>query len=152
MSYSYKIMTYPDVEEDLRGIFGVDDTILADDVIHRLPNMPSAEIEVEGRISAAFVDLDELQTTRAKLAVLYVSAANCLTAVKVNVLRLETDNKTTGQRFEDALKVTEDELRAKANKAINDIEALLTGAVTHPDVLEFVSPAVNETTGNAYDS
>ena len=152
MSYNYKIMTYPDVEEDLRGIFGVDDTILADEVIHRLPNMPSAEIEVDGRISVDIATLTDLAETRAKLAILYVSAANCLTAVKVNVLRLETDNKTTGQRFEDALRITEDELRAKANKAINDIEALLTGAVTHPDVLEFVTPAVNETTGNAYDS
>lgn len=152
MSYNYKLMTYADVEEDLRGIFGVDDTILPDSVIHRLPNMPSAEIEVTGRISVGLETLTGLASTRAKLAVLYVSAANCLTAVKVNVLRLETDNKTTGQRFEDALQVTEEDLRKKADKFVKEVEDLLTGAVTHPDILEFVSPAVNETTGNAYDS
>lgn len=152
MSYEYSLMTYSDVEEDLRGIFGVDDTILPDSVIHRLPNMPSAEIEVAGRISVDITTLTGTASARAKLAILYVSAANCLTAVRVNVLRVETDNKTTGQRFEDALSITEEQLRTKADRAINEIEAILTGAVTHPDVLEFVSPSIDQITGDAYDS
>ena len=149
MNYEYSLMTYPDVEEDLRGIFGVDDTILPDAVIHRLPNMPSAEIEVSDRISVDITTLTGVAEAKAKLGVLYVAAANCLTAVKVSVLRVETDNKTTGQRFEDALSITEDELRAKANKAINDVETALTGAISHPNVLEFVRPGTDEITGAA---
>lgn len=148
MSYEYTLMNYADVEEDLRGVFGVDDGILPDAVIHRLPNLPSAEIEVSERISVDVTTLTGVSEARAKLAILYVAAANCLTAVKVNVLRLETDNKTTGQRFEDALSITEEELRAKADKAINEVENLLTGATTHPDILEFVSPATDQITGS----
>jgi hypothetical protein len=147
MNYEYLIMEYPDAEEDLRGIFGVDDTILPDAVIHRLPNMPAAEIEVSDRISVDITTLSGMAESKAKLGILYVAAANCLTAVKVNVLRVETDNKTTGQRFEDALKVTEEDLRAKANKAISDVETALTGAVEHPNVLDFVSPGTDEITG-----
>jgi len=149
MNYNYVLMNYPDVEEDLRGVFGVDDTILADSVIHRLPNMPAAEIEVADRISVALDTLSGTAEAKAKLGVLYIAAANCLTVVKVNVLRMETDNKTTGQRFEDALEITEDDLRKKANKALNDVETALTGAITHPDVLEFVGPGTDEITGAA---
>ena len=147
MNYEYKIMTYPDVEEDLRGVFGVDDTILPDAVIHRLPNLPSAEIEVSDRFSVDITTLSGVAATKAKLGTLYIAAANCLTAVKVNVLRMETDNKTTGQRFEDALEITEEDLRSKANKALKDVEEALTGAVVHPTVLEFVRPAQDEITG-----
>lgn len=152
MAYEYTLMTYADVEEDLRGIFGIDEDILPDDVIHRLPNMPAAEIEVDGRISVDLSTLTAIQQSKAKLAVLYVSAANCLTAVRVNVLRMETDNKTTGQRFEDALSVTEDDLRKKADKFIKEVEDLISGAETHPDLLEFVRPSTDVITGGAYDS
>lgn len=147
MSYEYVLMTYSDVEEDLRGIFGIDDTILPDSVIHRLPNMPAAEIEVSDRISVDISTLTGIAQSKAKLGVLYIAAANCLTAVKVNVLRMETDNKTTGQRFEDALEITEEDLRDKANKALKDVEEALSGAVEHPNVLDFVRPSTDEITG-----
>ena len=104
MAYTYQLMTYLDVTEDLRGIFGVDSAVLPDAVIHRLTNLPAAELQVLALVSNPYI-LTESQKTMARLAVLFFAAASCLQIVKINLLQKETDNKTSGERFKDALKI-----------------------------------------------
>ena len=149
MLYTYKIVDYIGVEDDLRGIFGVDEDTLSKEIIHNLPNMPAAEMELADRLSVDITTLTSTSLMKAKLAVLYLTAANCLGAVKINILQKETDNKSEGQRFKNALTVTEIELRNKATKFIEDVETIITGAVEKPNLLDFVSPSVDVVTGNA---
>jgi hypothetical protein len=143
-------MNYTYVYEDLRGMWGVDDLIISDNLIDTLSNMPAAEMEFAKRLTVDITTLTGDDLTNARLAILYLTAANLVPSVRVNILRIETDNKTTAQRFKDALNFDENFFRRKADKLIDELET--AGATTHPDVLEFVRPTVNVVTGKVYDS
>ncbi len=148
MAYTYTIMGYTGVEDDLRAIFGITETEFSDELIHRITHLPAAEIEAADRISQSLGSLTDTALTKAQLAVLYLAAANCLPAVRVNVLRVENDNKSMGQRFDNALDITELELRAKADKLIGEVEELLgETAASSVSLFDAYSPATDEITG-----
>lgn len=144
---AYIIMDYSVAEDELRSIFGIDEDVLTNEQIHLLPNLPAAEIEGAARIADLAI-LSGRELDLAKLAILYLTAANCLDIVKLNILKSETDNKTTGIRFTDAFSLTKDELRGKADKFISEVNALVDSAiVASTDILSVFSPLQDEVTG-----
>lgn len=149
MAYTYQLMTYLDVTEDLRGIFGVDSAVLPDVVIHRLTNLPAAELQVLALVSNPYI-LTETQKTVARLAVLFFAAASCLQIVKINLLQKETDNKTSGERFKDALNLTEDDLRNRGQQYLSKLLNELGLAGDKGTIFELSKPATDVITGNPY--
>ncbi len=148
MAYSYLVMNYPGAEDDLRGIFGVDNDTLSSETIHRLPNMPAAERELSSLVSEPLGDYENANLMSVRLACLYLTAANCLAAVKTNLLIKESDTKTTGQRFKDALTYTEKDLRKKAEIQIGNITAVTDSDSDSPIQLSLFSPSVDVITGS----
>ena len=145
MSYTYQFMNYVDAYEDVRGVFGVDNIALSDEVINRITNMPAAELTVLETVTN-YDGLSDAQKLKVRLATVYYTAANCYQAVKLNVLKIEDDNKSMRTRFNDAFSVTEEDLRKKA-------AGLLTEFVTvglDSNVFELVKPSVDVITGNPY--
>ena len=149
MAYTYQLMTYLDVTEDLRGIFGVDSAVLPDVVIHRLTNLPAAELQVLALVSNPYI-LTETQKTVARLAVLFFAAASCLQIVKINLLQKETDNKTSGERFKDALNLTENDLRNRGQQYLSKLLNELGLAGDKGTIFELSKPATDVITGNPY--
>lgn len=149
MAYTYQLMTYLDVTEDLRGIFGVDSAVLPDATIHRLTNLPAAELQVLALVSNPYI-LTESQKTVARLAVLFFAAASCLQIVKINLLQKETDNKTSGERFKDALNLTEDGLRNRGQQYLSKLLNELGLAGDKGSIFELSKPATDVITGNPY--
>lgn len=146
MKYVYKIMDYTEVEDDLRGVFGITSAELPNNLIHRLSNLPAAERSVQLQVSSALNTYTGDTAISAKLAILYTAAANCLQAVRMNILIKESDTKTTAVRFKDALILTEEILLGKASGYIADIGDSLAVAATVSQ-LEFVFPNVDVITG-----
>lgn len=149
MAYTYRLMTYQDNVEDVRGIFGVDSSVLSDDVIHRLPNMPAAELIVLKGV-ASLTGLSESALLSLKLAVLYYTAAACLQAVKTNLLHKESDNKTIGERFKDALSLTDEQLKAKGRAYLTDALTEIGSGADKGPLLTISKPSVDVITGNPY--
>ena len=146
MKYVYKIMDYTEAEEDLRGIFGITEIELPDELIHRLSNLPAAERAVQSQVGSNLGDYTGDQALSVKLAVLYTAAANCLRAVRLNILLKESDTKTTAVRFKDALTVTEEELLAKAGSSIGEVVDVIAHTV-NVNQLELFSPNIDVITG-----
>ena len=147
--YTYLISDYTGIEDDLRSIFGIDAEILSNVVIHKLPNLPAAEMEVSERVTTALTSLTGNVLIKAQLAILQIAAANCLPAVKLAVLQEETDGKTSGKRFNDSLSdLTADDFLAKANKLISELNLLVTGASEARELLTFSSPSNDQITGD----
>jgi len=142
-------MDYTEAEEDLRGLFGVTETELPDALIHRLSNLPAAELAVQQQVSESLIDLTDENLLGAKLAVLYTAAANCLQAVRMNILMKESDTKTVAVRFKDTLTLTEDYLLGKAGGYLNNLPTAI--AVASVDQLSFVFPSTDVITGMAND-
>ena len=146
MKYVYKIMDYTEAEEDLRGIFGITDTELPDKLIHRLSNLPAAERTVQSRVSEPLNTYTGDSAIAIKLAVLYTAAANCLQAVRMNILLKESDTKTTAVRFKDALVITEEDLLSKADKSLDAIIDVINSSVDVAQ-LSLFSPNIDTITG-----
>ena len=142
-------MDYTEAEEDLRGLFGVTETELPDPLIHRLSNLPAAELSIQQQVSTDLATLADEELLGAKLAVLYTAAANCLQAVRMNILMKESDTKTVAVRFKDALTLTEDYLLGKAGGYLNNLPTAI--AVASVDQLSFVFPSTDVITGMAND-
>ncbi len=142
-------MDYAEAEEDLRGLFGVTETELPDALIHRLSNLPAAELAVQQQVSESLIDLTDENLLGAKLAILYTAAANCLQAVRLKILMKESDTKTVAVRFKDALAITEEYLLGKAGSYIANLPTAL--ASTSVDQLSFVFPGTDVITGLAND-
>lgn len=144
MSYSFVVMGYPECYDDVRSVFGVDDETLKDDVINSLPNMPAAEMQVLSLVPD-YLSLDSVGITKLRLAIIYHTAANCYQTVKINVLRIETDNKTMGTRFNDTFKMTEEDLRKRASGYITELLPSGTGT---SDLFSVFSPSIDVITGS----
>lgn len=149
MVYEYKIMTNSAVMSDVRGIFGIDDLVLSDAVINSPTNMPAAELSVEAQLGVDISTIAETYSYKLYMAILYTTAANCLSAVKINLLKKEDDNKTSGERFASALSITEASLLNKAQAFISTvkIDAAL-GSAYSKDIFSSSSPTVDEITGD----
>jgi len=149
MDYVYKIMDYTEAEEDLRGIFGVSDTELPDSTIHRLSNLPAAERSIQQQVSSDLTLITDDDLLSVKLAVLYTAAANCLNAVRLNILSKESDTKTTAVRFKDALSLSAESLLSKAGYYLNAYNGVIATETT--DQLAFISSDTDVITGLSND-
>lgn len=149
MAYAYKIMIHPTREEDLRSIFGVSDSVLTDSVINSLPNMPAAELKVIDAVPsyASITGNDQLKL---QLAVLYYAAANCYQTVKLNVLQIETDNKTSGTRFSDLFKLKEQDLRDKAAAYLAEVTNSTMAEANQLSLFDAIKPSKDVVTGSPY--
>lgn len=124
MSYSYKILKHVDAKAEIRGILGVTAVELTDDELDLLPLMPAADSSVAKRCPnyvTLLADTDKAMDL--KLGALYIAAANALPTLRFKLLQVETDNKTTAQRFKNALDLTVSDLMAKAESFLNGLES-----------------------------
>ena len=144
MPYQYQVMSYPEAYADVRAIFGVDDGILSDDVINSLPNMPAAEVYVMGLLPN-YASFNTAEILKLRLAILYHTAANCYQTVKINVPRIETDNKTMGTRFNDTFSMSEEDLRKRASGYITELTPTAAGTA---ELFSRFAPATDVITGS----
>lgn len=146
--YTYTVIKQSSRGDELRGLLGVDTSVLPDSVIDLLPILPAAELAILKLVptAASLTGNDQL---RIRLAVLYEAAANALPRVRLNVIQLETDSKSTYQLFKNALDLDESDLRAKARGLVEDVQATLGETTDHGSLFTVVKPATDEVSGDA---
>lgn len=91
-------LKFADYEDDIRIALGVSNLELTDDEINTLAIFGKAELEIfEIRPEVTIID-NYLQ-----LALIYFAAWAALPGLKLKLLQIETDHKSTAQRFKNAL-------------------------------------------------
>lgn len=150
MAYTCVIATDADIEDQFRAILGVTALEFSDTEIALLPILPAAELEVIKAIPAYATILSHPTLVYdLKLAVLYLAADNAVPSLRLKLLELETDNKSTAQRFRKALDVAQN-FKATAYKYISNVLAeLSTTPESSRDLFEISSPATDVITGAA---
>lgn len=144
MSYSYKILNYSSARDEVRGVLGVTEEEITDDELDLLPLMPAADRYIIKRCPGyASILTDSDKKYDLQLAAVYVAAANVLPTLRLKLLQVETDNKTTAQRFKNALDVSAADLMAKAEDFLSQLQ---TG-YTLDCVLITVAPDTDVITG-----
>ena len=140
-------MNYVGYEIELRTMMGVTIDELTDAEINSLPIMPSAERDVV-RLVPNYNDIlyTELETDLF-LAVLSYAAFYALPGVKLKILQIESDNKTSASRFKDAISVSPTSYKAKAARYIANVLGIegFTGTI-----LDLHKPNTDVITGIAY--
>lgn len=148
MSYEYKIALDPDIYDQFRSILGVTAEEFTDTEIDLLPIMPAAEREVIKLVPSYATLLGTDLSYDLQLATLYFAAVNALPSLRFKLLEVETDNKTTAQRFKSALSAEPNYLQ-KAQKYITDINDSLASFNSNRVVFEISTPAIDAITGDA---
>lgn len=149
MAYTRVIAIDVDIEDQFRAILGLTAIEFPDTDIALLPILPAAELEVMRLVPTyAQVLLNQSLKYDLTLAVLYLAADNAVPSLRLKVLELETDNKSTAQRFRRALDLAPN-FRSKAMGHISNITASLGLSEAVRDLLEVSIPSIDEITGES---
>lgn len=149
MSYTYLIATDADVYDQFRAILGVTAEEYTDAEIDMLPILPAAELSVTRQITNYTSVLTNVNLVYdLQLAVLYTAVVNALPSLKFKMLQIETDNKTTAQRFKAAIE-TSPEFAQKAAQYISYILLVTQGSSVTKELFEISPPAINVISGDS---
>lgn len=122
---------YPlDYMQDLYALLGVSSDDLSEDDIITLPFAGTAElnlIELVPNAKAILEDTATAESTKIKLTIAFINliAYYVYPSLKTKLLYSESDNKTIGTRFKDALSRDRNEFKAEAIRQISSTVLVL---------------------------
>jgi hypothetical protein len=150
MAYELSFDMPFEYEDALRTLIGVDNVDLKDEDINSPVIAGAAELELLKQMPTVTVfmadeGITELNKTRVGLAFVNMMAYMAYPGLRVKVLQMETDGKSIGARFKDAMQRDRAEFMADALGYLVPLHIYLVG----DDVkqLEFVSPATDVVIG-----
>lgn len=142
---------YPlDFIQDTQALLGISDEELSEDDIMTLPFAGAAELKLIGLVPNVKNILEDTQTSDSTkisltLAFINIIAYYVYPSLKAKILYSESDNKTIGTRFKDALSRDRNEFMADA---IKYIEATgVTSTIASYTLFDIVPPNIDVITG-----
>ncbi len=142
---------YPlDYMQDLYALLGVSSDDLSEDDIITLPFAGTAElnlIELVPNAKAILEDTATAESTKIKLTIAFINliAYYVYPSLKTKLLYSESDNKTIGTRFKDALSRDRNEFKAEAIRQISSTG--ISSTISGYSLFEVVTPAIDVISG-----
>lgn len=142
---------YPlDYMQDLYALLGVSSDDLSEDDILTLPFAGTAELNLIELVPNAKVILEDSSTTesiktRLTIAFINLIAYYVYPSLKTKLLYSESDNKTIGTRFKDALSRDRNEFKAEAIRQITSTG--VNSSISGYSLFEVVTPAIDVISG-----
>lgn len=145
------LINYPiDYADDVRAVLGITSTELTDDEINTLVFAGSAEQDLITLMPTAKSLLEDLltdNTIKIKITIAFVNliAYYVYPVLKTKLLYSESDNKTIGTRFRDALNRDRNDFKSEAIRILL-VNNLITTTSTYTR-LDIISPETDIITG-----
>lgn len=142
---------YPlDYIQDLYALLGISSEDLSEDDILTLPFAGAAELNLIELVPTAKAILENVSTpesSKIKLTLAFINliAYYVYPSLKTKLLYSESDNKTIGTRFKDALSRDRSEFKAEAIKQIASTGINTT--ISNYTLFEVITPAIDVISG-----
>lgn len=147
------LINYPiDYADDTRGLLGITTEELSDDEINSLIFAGKAEQDLISLMPNVKIMLEDATTPESikiniTIAFINLIAYHVYPSLKTKLLYSESDNKTIGTRFRDALSRDRNDFKAEAIKVL-----LINGIIASTDsyaIFSTIKPEIDIITGNS---